>query len=125
MNFFESDNIGDIVNSLCVKKPFGKTVLYTLPELYNIELSLGEDLLDIFHNQSRSVSNIEPFISTYETENNIEFTKNQKKAIVTSINNKLSIICGFPGTGKSTIADCICQYYKNDLICLTALPVWR
>jgi len=120
MNFFESDNIGDIITSLCVKKSFGKTVLYTLPELYNIELSLGEDLLDTFYNQSNSVSNTEPFINTYETENNIKFTKNQKKAIVTAINNKLSIICGFPGTGKSTIADCICQYYKNDLICLTA-----
>ena len=120
MNFFESDNIGDIVNSLCVKKSFRKTVLYTLPELYDIELSLGEDLLDTFYNKSRYVSNIDPFISTYESENNIEFTKNQKKAIVTAFDNKLSIICGFPGTGKSTIADCICQYYKDDLICLTA-----
>lgn len=121
MNYFELDNISDVINTLCVKKTFGNMVLYTLPELYNIELSLGEDLLDTFYNQECPVpNNIEPFIRTYETENNIELTKNQKKAIITAINNKFSIICGFPGTGKSTIADCICQYYKNDLICLTA-----
>lgn len=118
VNYFENADI-QIVDTLCIKVPFEKKILYTLPELYQMEVCLGDDLIETFYNKVNNV-NASEFISEYERNNTIIFTKNQRKAIQTAINNKLSIICGFPGTGKTTIADCICQYYKDKFICLTA-----
>lgn len=99
--------------------------LVTLQELKDMETSMGDLMLDLFvesKDKTNTVSSItlNAFVANYEKENKIKFTVKQNKAIHNAILNKLSIVCGLPGTGKSTIADCICAYYKDKIICLGA-----
>lgn len=108
------------LESICVKVDFNKKTLYTVSELHNLEVTMGKELLSMFRNKRVPGVNLDVFVSSYESEHDITFTKKQHKAIVNAIENKLSVICGLPGTGKSTIADCICQYYTDQHICLTA-----
>jgi exodeoxyribonuclease V alpha subunit len=120
LQYFPDADIQEVLENVCMKVEFNKKTLYTVPELYDIEVNMGDDLLDIFYDKQSTQTDLDIFISTYETEHAITFTKKQNKAIINAIRNKLSVICGLPGTGKSTIADCICSYYKNDFICLAA-----
>lgn len=106
----------EVISEICIIIP--KT-LYTLPELYNMELEMGDSMIELFYDKCGDTSSIDTFISSYESEKDITFTKKQSKAINIAINNHFSVICGLPGTGKSTIVDCICNYYKDDNICLT------
>jgi len=54
---------------------------------------------------------IESLIQTIQIQKNIEYTEKQKLAILTSLTNKVTIITGGPGTGKTTIIDGILSVY--------------
>lgn len=120
--YFTKENTKDkYVDDICIEVSFGNKKLYTMKELYDMELIMGDELLNTFYNKSVVINNdTERFIDNYENKKNIKFTKKQRKALKTCFGNKLSVVCGLPGTGKSTIADCICSYYENEIICLTA-----
>jgi exodeoxyribonuclease V alpha subunit len=110
----------EVISEICLKLPYNNNkTLYTLPDLYNIELEMGDNMIELFYGKCIEPIDIDTFVSTYETEQNIVFTKKQNKAINVAIHNQFSVVCGLPGTGKSTIMDCICSYYKDDTICLT------
>jgi exodeoxyribonuclease V alpha subunit len=110
----------EILTDICMKIKYENKILYTLDELYKMELEMGDHMIELFYNTNDSEPiDISTFVSTYETEKNIIFTKKQHKAISIAVHNKFSVVCGLPGTGKSTIVDCICNYYKDEIICLT------
>lgn len=67
-----------------------------------------------------NIIDIKNGISKYEKEKEITFLKLQRSAIRHSIQNNVHLICGYPGTGKTTIIECICRFYEDQLICLTA-----
>lgn len=95
----------------------------TLPDIYEMETSMSDMLMELYQSSCRSSamrSVDHTTIDSYQAEQGITFTKKQVKAITTAISTDFSIICGLPGTGKSTIADCICKHYEDDVICLTA-----
>lgn len=50
-----------------------------------------------------------PLIENYEKANGIKFGREQKMAIENSMNNRVSIITGGPGTGKTSSLACIMQ----------------
>lgn len=52
-------------------------------------------------------------INLVETELCIKYEKEQVKAIINSLTSNVSIITGGPGTGKSTIINCILKIYKK------------
>lgn len=52
-------------------------------------------------------------IEDLEKINNIKYNDLQKEAIINSLTNKISIITGGPGTGKSTIIKAITEIYQN------------
>lgn len=119
----------DTFNRLLVTVPNLNSVTHmvTLPELRDMEIKLGDTLMSLYQHSSRSSElnptedkRIDLTIASYESHSGITFTKKQSKAIKLAINNDFSVVCGYPGTGKSTIADCICHHYKDRLICLTA-----
>ena len=115
--FFNEDF--DEFSNLCKYVQFDKTKYCALDDLYNIETTMGDTMIELFYNKFENKCNA-TYISHYENEHNITFTKKQKQSIQNAINYKFSVICGFPGTGKSTIADCICNYYSDQVLCLTA-----
>ena len=99
--------------------------MVTLAELHDVELKIGDTLMSLYPRSCRSNKQETPasdarFVASYESQHTIKFTKKQTSAIQKAVANDFSIVCGYPGTGKSTIADCICHHYKDRLICLTA-----
>lgn len=93
----------------------------TLTIFHDMEVELGDLLLDLYYNKINVFSkNIDSYLNSYQKSNDIKLTKQQVKAIENTIKNKFSIICGLPGTGKSTITKVIVDYFENDSICLVA-----
>lgn len=50
-------------------------------------------------------------IEAYEKTKNISLAQNQREAVISSINNGITIITGGPGTGKTTTLDCILHLF--------------
>lgn len=112
----------DILDKLLVYHPETES-LCTLEAIYNIEKNMTKLMKSLYINKSRECvtdHKINTVTTNYEQTHEIKFTKKQSKAIYNAIIEKFSIICGYPGTGKSTIADCICSFYNNKTICLAA-----
>ena len=83
--------------------------------LYNAENSASEKLIRISDTKINlnSKEKIEAALEYVEKELNLTYTLLQKEAIVNSLLNKLSIITGGPGTGKSTILKGIINVYAK------------
>ena len=101
-----------------------------LKYLYQAEGYLAKKIKSINEIESSEISKeeFEILLDDFQTLNNITYTKAQKKAIYTALNNNFSIITGGPGTGKTTVIKGVIEIYKwlhnqkldNDLIKLAA-----
>ena len=86
--------------------------------LLNIEKNMGDNLIELFYdkNYEIDITIINKYITQFET-NSIHhrnpFDITQRKAIINSILNKFNIILGFPGTGKSTIIECLIYVFDK------------
>jgi exodeoxyribonuclease V alpha subunit len=79
-----------------------------LKSFYLYEQNIAKELnrLKLTKTKLRKIDN-EKAISWVEKKLNINLAENQKKAVIASIEEKLHIITGGPGTGKSTITNAI------------------
>jgi len=84
-------------------------------ELYNSEVKIKEKLFKINESNLKLFKreDILKALDEVESDLNIKYTYHQKDAIVNSLENKLSIITGGPGTGKSTIIKGIVYTYAK------------
>ena len=99
----------DTMNQIVVNKLINGTNYRTTNNLLDIEDKLTNDMIDLFHNKQYCIrrEKIQPIIFQFEKAENIVFNDKQLEAIYGTIINKIYIINGFPGTGKSTIVKCI------------------
>lgn len=82
--------------------------------LYKCEVEIAKKLTRINEAKSKySKEECEKSLSYIEELIDIKYTPLQKEAIINALSNKLSIITGGPGTGKSTILDGILKTYAN------------
>ena len=82
--------------------------------LYNSEIDIKNKILKMKSNKSLFDSKkIEELINEIEKDFNLQYEELQRKAIINSLTNKLSIITGGPGTGKSTILRGILECYAR------------
>lgn len=92
-----------------------------LPNQYKIEKNLAKLIYSLTQNtynqQFCSRKEIDDFITMYETLNHITLDSKQKQAITQAMNEKIFILTGGPGTGKtmtvSVIVECIKYISKN------------
>lgn len=86
---------------------------YYLFNNYQTEINLANQIKRINKTFDKEIdlTFINTLIETVQIQKNIEYTEKQKEAILQSISNKLSIITGGPGTGKTTIIDGIIEVY--------------
>jgi len=88
-------------------------VIY-LPHVYTAETGVANIVKDSIAVNSITEKIIDKYIEDYEKKHHFKMADKQKEAVRTSVKNKFSIISGPPGSGKTTIIDCICTIF-NDL----------
>lgn len=103
------------------------SVCVFLPAYYYYEMSVTKKILYLEFNKYDKIElNVEEEIEKFESENNIEFAESQKEAIRGSTENGVEIITGGPGTGKTTIINCITRIFeKINLKVFMAAPTGR
>lgn len=84
---------------------------YYLIEFYNSENYIAKRLGVLSKEYDSFVC--DKYIKEYEQLNGIVLNSEQKKAINLALSNKISVITGGPGTGKTTIIRAITEIYKK------------
>lgn len=107
----------EIINNLNILNTNKKIIIedgkYYLPNLYNAENNIAKKIKSIIKNNNDKYdeSLIYEYIDEIEKENNISYTNKQKEAIISSLNNNITILTGGPGTGKTTVVNGIILAY--------------
>ncbi|MEW6456388.1 MAG: ATP-dependent RecD-like DNA helicase [Acidobacteriota bacterium] len=85
-----------------------------LPFFYKIEREVAESILNLL-SYPKLFKNIDvsKWIEETEKEMGIEFAEKQKEAIKKAIDEKVIIITGGPGTGKTTLIRAISKIYRS------------
>lgn len=85
-----------------------------LPHIYKAETGVANIAKD-FVSVNTIFSNkiIDEYVCNYEIFQGFELAAKQKDAVKTAVQNRFSIISGPPGSGKTTIIDCICSIFNG------------
>ena len=86
---------------------------YYLFDSYHAEVSVAQELIRLENTKSsiNNINQINSLLEMVQLQKNITYTDLQKEAIINSLTNKISVITGGPGTGKTTIIDGIIDIY--------------
>ncbi len=82
-------------------------------ELYLAETNAAKRILEILAYDFKLSKNIDKIIEVASKSLDFNLTSEQKSAIKNALSNKISIITGGPGTGKTTILKCLLLSYAN------------
>ena len=93
----------------------GKIVIiddrYYLKDVYNSELTIASKIKTLLGKKTDKYKHIDNYISLLEKDNNIIYNDEQKEAIISALENNVTIITGGPGVGKTTIIKAIVDLY--------------
>lgn len=93
---------------------FENTKAVYLPRFYTAETEISEKLNRLLkYPKTIKLANIETALKNIQNSINITLSEEQIRAIQNSVENKVLIITGGPGVGKSTITKAIVALYKN------------
>lgn len=84
---------------------------YYLKEYYEMEHDIASNLVMINNLPPKELKDFEMRITTLEKNLNVSYNLDQKNAIKNALQNRISIISGGPGTGKTTIINAITRLY--------------
>lgn len=110
--FLESDEFNNLLNELELKKEIVvKDDKYYLTDNYNMEYSITKNLSRIINLPKKNIKDFAERIASLEKAVNVSYNIDQKNAIKNALENRVSIISGGPGTGKTTIINAITRLY--------------
>ncbi len=98
-----------------------------MTSMYVAEHEICSNLVKLFIYYKNKISiDIQREIWNFEKENNIKFSEDQVRTLVSSISNGVHIITGGPGTGKTTIVKFILNVFvRNGFKVIMAAPTGR
>lgn len=84
-----------------------------VPGIYYSEVRISSKINQILDMPKTKVKvdRIEQLLADFENINSIKLSSEQKEAIINALTNRISIVTGGPGTGKTTIIKAIVQLY--------------
>lgn len=85
-----------------------------LSDYYLAEEVVAKKLLMLTNLHNKNNINLDKKIAEFEKELNITLSKEQKEAVKSVFENRVSIITGGPGTGKTTIIKMLIKLFKYD-----------
>lgn len=97
---------------LCIERKGFHKIVY-LPAMLKAEKGIASIVKQSISENRIPEDYMNSFIAKYEKVQGFELADMQKLAVKTSVKNKLSIISGPPGSGKTTIIDCICRLIES------------
>ena len=123
------DAVIELVNKkqLFLDKQEDKTIVY-LPKFYHAEVDLANRLKTMVSSSEMSDEEIDSFIDQYEEGKGYKLAELQREAIHTACKNQFSIISGPPGSGKTTIIDCIVallEDFNKDIVINLCAPTGK
>jgi exodeoxyribonuclease V alpha subunit len=87
--------------------------VFSLP-FYYCELGVTKKIITLAYSDYQPVNtDVEFEIKQFERENNIQFAESQIEAIKGAVENGIEVITGGPGTGKTTIINCITGIFEK------------
>lgn len=102
-----AESRGDIVNT----DKYDTRYIY-LSEYYNAECYVAEKLSEMI-SRGNGNTDYSAEIMSIELENGIEYNDEQKKALCSCMNERVFILTGGPGTGKTTTLKALITLYKR------------
>ncbi len=119
LDLFElTDTYEDIISRLMLDVMIKDFVLndircIALTKYYNIEKSIAGLLIKIQHEALPINEDFSLLVKEFERINNIKFHSSQVEAVMSAVNNGVTVITGGPGTGKTTIIKCIAYIFDT------------
>ena len=103
----------------------GITVLY-LPGLYRAEVYCARRLLEFAKHPTKAPSGLEKKLRVAAQHSDVTYSAQQEEAIRSAATERILVITGGPGTGKTTIVQGILSVYEQmGLKCLLCAPTGR
>ena len=84
---------------------------FYLLENYKMEKIIANSLIDIYKMPQKDIPIFETEITKLEKKSKVTYNAEQKDAIRSALENRITVITGGPGTGKSTIVKAITHLY--------------
>jgi exodeoxyribonuclease V alpha subunit len=105
---FDGLALEDMIKSVVV----GGDRCIALSRYYTMEYSIAKNLIRLKNDFMPLSRDMSTEISEFERLNNIKLHGNQIRAVLSSVDEGVSVITGGPGTGKTTIIKCILSVLK-------------
>jgi len=96
-----------------VDENFSRNEFVYIYSLYSIEKSISERLLNLHNAQKNSIRINDKLISETVKKQKFELSREQINALKAVLENKITVITGGPGTGKTTIIKTIIDVFEN------------
>lgn len=113
-DYISDELFDDYLNELSIE---GKVIIednkYYIVDIYKSEMFIVSKFKRILQKDEKEYKKIDNIISVLEKSNAFTYSDKQKEAIKMSLKNRITVITGGPGTGKTTIVKAIIEAYKN------------